>query len=223
MAKNDKDRLIGRSKSQTLLRRSGLFRKTGGYSAAPAVIQCLYPLDDDGTVAASLGYSFASEPTIDGGQTVVHTYGGTGAIYLWAPAGAYTTARFSRKETAVGFEVGITDKTITYAYPHPVLIITDAAGTLVNVATFNLADEIGGTTPVEVAADGTVSSSVSPVYWRNTSGQKFVGATDMFALAFDVNENGASGGTVTVQLRTCAASLTGTYSTGCTDIAGTVI
>lgn len=34
MAKNDKDRLIGRSNSQTLLRRSGLFRKTGGFFTA---------------------------------------------------------------------------------------------------------------------------------------------------------------------------------------------
>ena len=79
MAKNDKDRLIGRSKSQTLLRRSGLFRKTGGYSAAPAVIQCLYPMDATLAEIQALVPRVNAVPVMtDDSQTATHTLTGSG-------------------------------------------------------------------------------------------------------------------------------------------------
>lgn len=222
MAKNDKDRLIGRSKSQTLLRRSGLFRKTGGYSAAPAVIQCLYPLDDDGTVTTSLGLIYGG-PSIKDGQTMGYTTGG-GALAALISSGALSSARFSRGVVPIGYEATAITKDAGSQIPSLSILITSAAGAVINNGLVFMLTE-GTLAQVEVAPDGTVSSKTngvpSAVQWVTPAGQTTVGETDKFCPYLLVGDGGTTGKYTEIQLRTSSSTALGVFSAGCVDLCGT--
>ena len=188
-------------------------------------VSCVYPLDDDGTLAASLGYMTAG-PAIGDGQTLGLTLDGGNHVHVLLSAGALTTARFSRGAAPIGYEAAEVTNTGGVMLGFVGIIITDSGGALVNAGTVQTT--LAGLSQIEVAPDGTVSAkkngSPYTIQWMFPAGQKTVGATDKFCPYLAANDNSATAGDyIEIQLRTCAASLTGTYSTGCTDIAGTVI
>jgi len=188
-------------------------------------VSCVYPLDDDGTLAASFGYMTAG-PAIGDGQTLGLTSDGGDHVHVLLSAGALTTARFSRGAAPIGYEAVEVTNTGGVMYGFVCIIITDSGGAVVNGGTVRTT--LAGLSQIEVAPDGTVSAkrNGSPyvIQWVFPAGQKTVGATDKFCPYLAANDNSATAGDyIEIQLRTCAASLTGTYSTGCTDIAGTVI
>lgn len=186
---------------------------------------CAYPLDDNGTVAASLGYMTAG-PAIGDGQTLGLTSDGGNHVHVLLSAGALTTARFSRGAAPIGYEATEVTNTGGVMRGFVCILITDSGGVLVNAG--SVQTTLAGLSQIEVAPDGTVSAkrngSPYTIPWLFPAGQTTVGATDKFCPYLAANENSATAGDyIEIQLRTCAASLTGTYSTGCTDIAGTVI
>jgi hypothetical protein len=156
MAKNDKDRLIGRSKSQTLLRRSGLFRKTGGYSAAPAVIQCLYPLDATLAEIEALIPLVGKPAMSNGDQTGTMTL--TGELVADKLLIAIPTAIPSGYKT-VRFDSGV--KVFEFDYVMP-----DFSGATVNdeyicYAFLSVVDPITFSTVVSVRASSGVLSDLT--------------------------------------------------------------
>jgi len=188
-------------------------------------VSCVYPLDDDGTLAASFGYMTAG-PAIGDGQTLGLAADGGNHVHVLLSAGALTTARFSRGAAPIGYEAVEVMNTGGVVAGLVGIIITDSGGALVNAGTVR--PTLAGLSQIEVAPDGTVSAkkngSPYTIPWLFPAGQKTVGATDKFCPYLAANDNSATAGDyIEIQLRTCAASLTGTYSTGCTDIAGTVI
>jgi hypothetical protein len=189
-------------------------------------VSCAYPLNDDGTLAASFGYMTAG-PAIGDGQTMGYAADGGNHVHSLLPAGALTTARFSRGAAPIGYEAAEVTNTGGVVKGFVGIIITDSGGAVVNGG--SLQTTLAGLSQIEVAPDGTVSAKRNGapyvIQWELfPAGQTTVGATDKFCPFLAANENGATAGDyIEIQLRTCAASLTGTYSTGCTDIAGTVI
>ena len=188
-------------------------------------VSCVYPLNDNGTVAASLGYMTAG-PAIGDGQTLGLTSDGGNHVHVLLSAGALTTARFSRGAAPIGYEAAEVTNTGGVMRGFVCIHITDAGGVLVNAGSVDTIT--GGLSQIEVAPDGTVSAKRNGapyvIQWEFPAGQTTVGATDKFCPYLAANDNSATAGDyIEIQLRTCAASLTGTYSTGCTDIAGTVI
>ena len=188
-------------------------------------VSCVYPLNDDGTVAASFGYMTAG-PAIGDGQTMGYAADGGNHVHSLLPAGALTTARFSRGAAPIGYEAVEVTNTGGVVAGFVCILITDSGGVPVNAGTVQTT--LAGLSQIEVAPDGTVSAkrngSPYTIQWIFPAGQTTVGATDKFCPYLAANDNSATAGDyIEIQLRTCAASLTGTYSTGCTDIAGTVI
>jgi hypothetical protein len=188
-------------------------------------VSCVYPLNDNGTLAASLGYMTAG-PAIGDGQTMGYAADGGNHAHLLLSAGALTTARFSRGAAPIGYEATEVTNTGGVMRGFVCISITDAGGALVNAG--SVETTLAGLSQIEVAPDGTVSAkrngSPYTIQWLFPAGQTTVGATDKFCPYLAANENSATAGDyIEIHLRTCAASLTGTYSTGCTDIAGTVI
>jgi hypothetical protein len=189
-------------------------------------VSCVYPLDDDGTLATALGYGYAG-PAVGDGQRMQYTLGAGGGVKILVAGAATTTARFQRGELPIGFEAVVNDYAPT---PHGLaFVITDGAGAVINAVTM-FASAVNDVLQMELSASGVLTAKKNGVafdlssYWRAPAGQKTVGASDYFAPYLWLTDQAWAVGEVTdIQLRTCAASLTGTYSTGCTDIAGTVI
>lgn len=165
MAKNDKDRLIGRSKSQTILRRSGLFRKTGGYSAAPAVIQCLYPLDATLAEIQALDPAYGKPVMSNGDQTGTMTLIGVEnylvAIPTAIPSG-YKTVRFDSGVKVFEFDYAMPDFSGAIVY---VEIICGVSIRLFDPTTFS---EV---VYVEVSSGTLADLTQSTMLWiRNSTG-----------------------------------------------------
>jgi len=66
-------------------------------------VSCVYPLNDNGTVAASFG-NMTAGPAIGDGQTMGYAADGGNHVHLLLSAGALTTARFSRGAAPIGYE-----------------------------------------------------------------------------------------------------------------------
>ena len=158
-------------------------------------VSCVYPLDDDGTVAASLGYMTAG-PAIGDGQTLGLTSDGGNHVHLLLSAGALTTARFSRGAAPIGYEAAEVTNTGGVMDGFVCILITDAGGALVNAGTVQTT--LAGLSQIEVAPDGTVSAkrngSPYTIQWAFPAGQTTVGATDKFCPYLIANENGATAG-----------------------------
>lgn len=189
-------------------------------------VSCVYPLDDDGTLAAALGYGYAG-PAIGDGQRMQYALGAVNEVKILCAAAATSTARFQRGAAPIGFEASV----IQYApAPHGLsLVIEDGAGSVINAVTFD-AYAAGNLLQMEIATDGTITakrdgSAVDlSAFWLYPSGQKTIGASDYFApYLWMTDRTWGSGTTAEIQLVTHHADMTGTYSTGCTDVCGTVI
>ena len=218
MAKNDKDRLIGRSKSQTLLRRSGLFRKTGGYSAAPAVIQCLYLLNDDGTLATEFGYGYAGPAVNDGLTLSVDIIGGHG-IRVLLPANKINS-KLKRGLVPVVFEADLISATGDGGDAFVGILIISAVGVMINCGTLQLNNyDIDS---MEVQTDGEVTGS-SRIEWLIAEAPVNVSETDYFIPCLLINENEATTGHIESRLIVSAAQMTQTHSVGAVDIYGVEI
>ena len=154
-----------------------------------------YPLNDDGTLAASFGYMTAG-PAIGDGQTLGLTSDGGSHVHVLLSAGALTTARFSRSAAPIGYEAAEVTNTGGVVKGFVCILITDAGGALVNAGTVQTT--LAGLSQIEVAPDGTVSAkkngSTSSIGWLFPAGQKTVGATDKFCPYLAANENGATAG-----------------------------
>ena len=189
-------------------------------SAGPS---CAYPLDDDGTIAASFGYGYAGPAVAPAQQGLSFTSSASGQSIL-AALNALGTARFSRPASgpAAAFEFSYAGGTVSYV--GTMIVISSAAGTLINAAFVTHTAASLGT--ITVAADGTVAgfkdNVTSTLSWSNGAGQKTVGATDKYALGIFVNAT-AAGQTAAGTMRSYEANFTGTYIAGETDPCGNVI
>ena len=158
-------------------------------------VSCVYPLDDDGTLAASFGYMTAG-PAIGDGQTLGLTSDGGNHAHILLSAGALTTARFSRGAAPIGYEAAEVTNTGGVMRGFVCILITDAGGVLVNAGSVDTIT--GGLSQIEVAPDGTVSAkkngSTSSIGWAFPAGQTTVGATDKFCPYLAVNDNSATAG-----------------------------
>ncbi len=76
---------------------------------------CAYPLNDDGTIAAAIGYGYAG-PAIGDGQRMQYTLGAGGGVKILVAGAATTTARFHRGELPIGFEAVVNDYLWNDAY-----------------------------------------------------------------------------------------------------------
>lgn len=188
-------------------------------SAGPS---CAYPLDDDGTLAASFGYGYAGPATGAGQQGLSFTSSASGQSVLLA-ANTFGAARFARPASGKSvFELQYVSGTVQYI--GCTITISDAGGAFINSAF------VQQTTPslgaVTVASDGTVGGLKDGVdnalSWSNGAGQKTVGPTDKYAIGIFVSAT-AAGQTATGDLRTFAGDMTGTYTAGETDPCGNVI
>lgn len=191
-----------------------------------AVFHCAYPLDDDGTLAAALGYGYAG-PAIGDGQRMQYALGAVNEIKILCAAAATSTARFQRGSAPSGFEASV----IQYAPASNglALVIEDGAGSVINAVTL-AAYAAGNLLQMEIAPDGTLTAkrngSVVDLssFWLNPSGQKTIGASDYFApYLWMTDRTWGSGTTAEIQLVTHHADMTGTYASGCTDLCGNVI
>ena len=194
----------------------------GGTAEAAAVISCVYPLDDDGTLAASFGYGYAGPAVAPAQQGLSFTSAASGQSILTA-LNALGTARFSRPASGkAAFEFSYAGGTVSYV--GTMIVISTAGGSVINSAFVQQTTASLGA--ITVAADGTVAgfknSVTSTLFWSNGAGQKTVGPTDKYALALFVNAT-AAGQTASGTLRSRAADMTGTYIAGETDPCGNVI
>ncbi len=188
-----------------------------------------YPLDDDGTLATSVGFGFAGVARGDGQKLDYETAGGSGVKMLMAKD-TFTTARFSRDATAtIGYEAVCVKKGIgTGGSSGLVLVISDSSGALVNMASIDLSNtnDLG---QFFVDSIGTISAKLNgSAYslagnWMNPSGQKTVGASDKFAPFLYTTDNGTTGERDIVQLITDASKMSGEYPFGAKDIHGRLI
>ncbi|MCH9838537.1 hypothetical protein K0U83_22940, partial [bacterium] len=87
--------------------------------------QCPFPLDDNGTLAASLGYLTAG-PAIGDGQTLGLTADGGNNVHVLLSAGALTTARFSRGAAPIGYEAAEVTNTGGVMDGFVCILITDS-------------------------------------------------------------------------------------------------
>lgn len=225
MAKNDKDRLIGRSKSQTLLRRSGLFRKTGGYSAAPAVIQCLYPLDDDGTISSYFGKVYPGPATGPLLQSATFTAVGTQSTFLLLPAEAITSAKRQRSDGPIVLQGTSTSGKATLQ-PCVCILILDSSSSYLNLAVVPI--EVGTPATVVISNLGVISgfSGNTPVsvLWGSGSPTDVPAGGFFTAGLVCLEDYGAGvGSTSNATLRTTAGYMEGPMPLGGKDICGTAV
>ncbi len=188
-----------------------------------------YPLDDDGTLAASLGFGFAGVARGDGQKLDYETAGGSGVKLLMAKD-TFTTARFSRGATAtIGYEAVCIKNSIGVGGSRGLaLVISDSGGSLVNAVTmsFSSTNDLG---QILVDSSGNISAKLNgSAYslagsWMNPSGQKTVGASDKFAPYLYATDNGTTGERDIVQLITDASKMSGEYPFGAKDIHGRLI
>ena len=188
-----------------------------------------YPLDDDGTLATSVGFGFAGVARGDGQKLDYETAGGSGVKVLMAKD-TFTTARFSRGATAtIGYEaVSVKNSIGTGGGSGLALVISDSSGALVNAVTVNFSNtnDLG---QFFVDSSGNISAKLNgSAYslagnWMNPSGQKTVGASDKFAPFLYTTDNGTTGERDIVQLITDASKMSGEYPFGAKDIHGRLI
>lgn len=191
--------------------------------SCPPTISCAYPLDDDGTLAASFGYGYAGPAVAPNQQGLSFTSSASGQSVLLA-ADTFGSARFSRPASgpAAVFEFAYAGGTMNYT--GLLIIISDAGGTFINSA--QVTSTVASLLAITVAADGTVAGFEDGVTdslgWSNGAGQKTVGATDKYALGIFCNAT-AAGQTASGTLHSVSTDMTGTYTGGETDPCGTVI
>lgn len=185
-------------------------------------ITCDYALNDDGTLAGigNFGYAYAGPAIGTNSQSMDYTASVSGEAIL-APAQLFGTARFSRPtigSTVVEAEITVATGT---AEPILLLVISNAAGSLVNVASVVGATATVGRLGVTVASDGTVKG------WKNGlpttlawfAGPGTVGETDKFGFALMAGGDTQIGNRVAMTLHTSAANITGIwYGEDCTTI-----
>lgn len=188
---------------------------------------CAYPLNDDGTIAAALGFAHAG-PAVDDGQLLQYTLTGSGGLKGLFASGALSSARIARDATApIGFEA-ISVNSPAGVPPWIGLVLSDSGGAEVNRAYCQITDT-GDLVQFEVASDGTVTAKKNgapyTVNWEFPGGQTTVGATDFFSPYFEFQDGipGAAGQTISARLITDHQSMTGTYTSGAVDICGNVI
>lgn len=189
-------------------------------------LACLYPLDDDGTVATGFGFEFAGPAVGEDSQSMDYTASVAGEAIL-APANIFSTARVSRPESG-SFVVEAEVTSVTGASGGVLLlVITNAAGDLVNVAS-----NVATTTDLLafiVNSAGTVTAYLNEstegvtLAWQNAEGVKVVGATDKVGFALLANDNTEIGDTLAMVLRTSAADITGSYGAGIRTICGELV
>lgn len=187
--------------------------------------QCPFPLDDNGTLAASLGYMTAG-PAIGDGQTLGLTSDGGNHVHVLLSAGALTTARFSRGAAPIGYEAAEVTNTGGVMLGFVCILITDSGGVLVNAGTVQTT--LAGLSQIEVAPDGTVSAKRNGapyvIQWAFPAGQTTVGATDKFCPYLAANDNSATAGDyIEIKLITSGDIMTGTFTSGAVDLCDNVI
>ena len=191
-------------------------------------VSCVYPLDDDGTLLAKIltdiGVTLTKGPDAIGDGQTLQVLASSGGLNSLTTANGLSSAKIVRGPTPIGFEVGGAFTDALNGVVSASIVLVDVGGTVFNIAT--KAIQIPATlVQFEMATDGTLTSKVDGaprvLSWYGTPSP--VGPTDSVFIVVSASGGGIGSGTVTAQLRTCATSLTGTYSTGCTDIAGTVI
>lgn len=187
------------------------------------VFSCAYPLDDDGTISTAFGYGYAG-PAVGDGQQMQYTTTGNAQVKILSSSGAVTSARFQRVSDPIGFEAVVNSYGGATNAAGLAILITSSGGSIVNATdVFTSAD--GDLLQFEVAPDGTVSAKKNgaafdlSARWLNPAGQKTVGATDYFCPYLYIDDQ-LTGQLVDIQLVTNAASMTGTYPSGTTDICG---
>ena len=188
-------------------------------------VSCVYPLDDDGTLAASFGYMTAG-PAIGDGQTLGLTSDGGSHVHVLLSAGALTTARFSRGAAPIGYEAAEVTNTGGVMDGFVCILITDSGGAVVNLGTVETT--LAGLSQIEVAPDGAVSAKKDGapyvIQWDSPAGQTTVGATDKFCPWIAANEDGATAGDyIEIKLITSGDIMTGTFTSGAVDLCDNVI
>lgn len=196
-----------------------------GIFAAQFDISCAYPLDDNGTLAASLGFGYAG-PAIGDGQQMHYTTTGAGGVKLLASSASLTSGRFQREGWPVGYEAFVTSCPTCPA--GLALLITNSGGSIVNAVSLESTAD-SDLLQFIVSADGTISAKRNgaafdlSAFWLNPAGQKTVGATDYFSPYLWLNDNALPGDLADIQLRTLYINMTGTYPALTADLCGNAI
>ena len=187
-------------------------------------VGCAYPLDDDGTVAASYGYGYAGPAVGPAQLRMQYTTTGSATVKLLLSSGFANTGRFSRASTVIGYEA-LAVSAAGANFCGAAIAITDSGGAIINAGTINSAAD-NDLMQFEIAPDGTVSGFLNGAaysfQWLYPAGQKTVGATDKFAPYLWVNDSVASE-LADVILTIKAADMTGTYPSDATDVCGNPI
>jgi len=190
--------------------------------AGSGVVACAYPLDDDGTFAASQGRAFAGPATGATGQGLDYTSQAS-EVALLAAADPFGVDRFSRPSSSLAAtEFSYTGGTVAFAGLG--IYITDAGGSVINSGF--VSSTTAALIAITVDSSGNVAGikdgSPVSVTWFNPSGVKVVGATDKYAMILLVNAS-AGGQTAQGTMRTTASEYLGTYDPGTTDPCGNAI
>lgn len=194
------------------------FTNKDDYGVFPSPsVSCAYPLDDDGSTAALLGYVSAGPATGPDLQTMSYTTSGS-VKHILCATDVLTTANFAQPVgNDVAVEAVVTQQGTTVC---SLVIAVIAEGGSVTVATLDAVAD-GDVLAFTVTPSGVVSAYVNGVYTLPT-GFVSVGATDKFAFWLAV-DGMPSGQSVIMTLRTNASDMTGTYPAGTTDICGNTL
>lgn len=179
-----------------------------------------YALDDNGDLATGMGYGYAGPAVGSDSQSMDYTAAVDGAAVL-LPAGILTTARFPRRaDASIAVEAVVTETDETCG-GSLIVVISDAGGNVINVASVNGTNGALDTLAAIVATDGTVTAVINEVPRESPEwlfdGPKLVGATDMVGFGLAANTYTVTGNHVAMTLRTDAADITGDYGVGATD------
>ena len=194
---------------------------------AGQIVGCSYPLDDDGTVAATMpGTPFHAGPSASGGQRIQFSTTGDFIYdrkYLFS-AGAKSTARFARPSSnGIAFEARVNAELGANKVGLGILI-TNSAGTYSRCG-FVESGTSGDRLMILVTQYGDIEGGVNSPYGSivfDSPASPEIGATDMFSPFLYVVDDQA-GYTADITLITDAASMIGTYPGGTVDICGEVV
>jgi len=194
---------------------SGIFAAQDG-----GIIGCVYPLDDDGTIAAAIGFGYAG-PAAGGGQQLYNMASGTGSFVL-APDDPYgvdglskpasndmvveaaVTSTGSTAQGGLGFLISDSGVLVAYGYV-PYSADGDVLGLIVDSAGVMTGKRNGYTVALAVGLGVANVSGTRKVAYALTYGSATLGDT------------------IDMTLRTNASDITGSYSVGATDICGNAI